>query len=102
MTQVSHAAAPPEMAVYVHASHVVRRTLVIGLTAFLTVVDLFVTKAVLPSLPNGYRVTAAGMSLPVNDSTHQLADDDTGDAFLSRSNDRRQGMLLRRRQLWIP
>ncbi len=32
MTQVFHAAASPEMAMHVHASHVVRRTLVIGLT----------------------------------------------------------------------
>ena len=69
MTQVFHAAASPEMAMHVHASHVVRRTLVIGLTAFLTVVDLFATQAILPSLTKAYHVTPAAMGLAVNAST---------------------------------
>ena len=37
---------------------VVLRSLVIGLTAFLTVVDLFATQAILPSLTRHYNVIA--------------------------------------------
>ena len=47
----------------------VRRTIVIGLIAFLTVVDLFATQAILPSLAQAYQVTPAAMSFAVNAST---------------------------------
>ena len=40
-----------------HPSGVLLRTVVIGLTAFLTVVDLFATQAILPSLARAYNVT---------------------------------------------
>jgi MFS transporter, YNFM family, putative membrane transport protein len=42
-----------------HSEGVVIRSLVIGLTAFLTVVDLFATRAILPSLARHYGVTPA-------------------------------------------
>ena len=44
------------------------RTLVIALTAFFTVVDLFATQAILPRLAHSYRVTPAAMSVAVNAS----------------------------------
>src|SRR5215813_8127488 len=46
-----------------HAPSVLLRTVVIGLTAFLTVVDLFATQAILPSLTRAYRVTPAAMAV---------------------------------------
>jgi hypothetical protein len=39
------------------------RTLVIGLTAFLTVVDLFATQAILPSLVKHYQVSRSPWAL---------------------------------------
>ena len=50
-----------------------RRTIIIGLIAFLTVVDLFATQAILPSLAQAYRVTPAAMSFAVNASTMGMA-----------------------------
>src|SRR5207247_9038219 len=102
MTQVFHAAASPEMAMHVHASHVVRRTLVIGLTAFLTVVDLFATQAILPSLTKAYHVTPAAMGLAVNASTLGMAIAGLAVAFFSRRIDRRLGILLSLTLLSIP
>ena len=52
-----------------HSEGVVVRSLVIGLTAFLTVVDLFATQAILPSLARHYHVTPAAMGFAVNAST---------------------------------
>ena len=102
MTQVSHAVVLPNTAVHAHASHVVRRTLVIGLTAFLTVVDLFATQAILPSLTKAYHVTPAAMGLAVNASTLGMAIAGLAVAFFSRSIDRRLGILLSLALLSIP
>jgi predicted MFS family arabinose efflux permease len=49
------------------------RSLVIGLTAFLTVVDLFATQAILPSLAKAYGVSPAAMGFAVNASTIGMA-----------------------------
>src|SRR5207247_9881208 len=102
MTQVFHAAASPEMAMHVHASHVVRRTLVIGLTAFLTVVDLFATQAILPTLARAYHVTPAAMGLAVNASTVGMAIAGLAVAFFSRRINRRAGILLSLAFLAVP
>src|SRR5882672_6262354 len=56
-----------------HSPGVVLRSVVIGLTAFLTVVDLFATQAILPSLTRHYGVTPAEMSFAVNASTFGMA-----------------------------
>ena len=45
------------------------RSLVIGLVAFLTVIDLFAAQAILPSLARAYNVAPAAMGLAVNAST---------------------------------
>ena len=49
------------------------RSFVIGLTAFLTVVDLFATQAILPSLAKAYQVTPAAIGFAVNASTIGMA-----------------------------
>jgi len=49
------------------------RTVVIALTAFFTVVDLFATQAILPMLVNAYGVTPSAMGMAVNASTLGMA-----------------------------
>lgn len=56
-----------------HSPGMVVRSLIIGLTAFLTVVDLFATQATLPSLTRHYNVTLAAMGFAVNASTMGMA-----------------------------
>src|SRR6266516_7551596 len=62
-----------QMEMHGHPSGVLLRTIVIGLTAFLTVVDLFATQAILPSLARAYQVTPAAMGFAVNSSTMGMA-----------------------------
>jgi YNFM family putative membrane transporter len=78
------------------------RMFVIGLTAFLTVVDLFATQAILPSLAKAYRVTPAAMSFAVNASTMGMAVAGLVVALLSRRIDRRKGILFSLILLAIP
>ena len=49
------------------------RILTAGLLAFLTVVDLFATQAILPALVRTYGTTPAAMSFAVNASTIGMA-----------------------------
>jgi predicted MFS family arabinose efflux permease len=60
-------------AMHGHSPGVARRSIVIGLTAFLTVVDLFATQAILPSLARHYQVTPAAMGFAVNATTMGMA-----------------------------
>jgi MFS transporter, YNFM family, putative membrane transport protein len=78
------------------------RTLVIGLTAFLTVVDLFATQAILPSLARAYQVGSAAMGLAVNSSTMGMAAAGLAVAFFSRRINRRRGILISLALLAIP
>jgi YNFM family putative membrane transporter len=78
------------------------RTLVIGLTAFLTVVDLFATQAILPSLVKAYQVSPAAMGFAVNASTMGMAVAGLAVAFFSRRIDRRRGILISLMLLSIP
>src|SRR5262249_21658016 len=82
--------------------HVVRRTVIIGLTAFLTVVDLFATQAILPSLAQHYRVTPAAMGFAVNASTMGMAVAGLTTAPVSQHINRRARNLLGRCVLAIP
>src|ERR1043166_6591861 len=81
---------------------VVLRSLVIGLTAFLTVVDLFATQAILPSLTRHYGVTPAAMGFAVNASTTGMAIAGLVVGFLSPDIDRKLGILLSLVLLAIP
>jgi YNFM family putative membrane transporter len=85
-----------------HSPGVVLRSLVIGLTAFLTVVDLFATQAILPSLTRHYGVTPAAMGFAVNASTMGMAIAGLVVGFFSPHIDRRLGILTSLVLLAIP
>ncbi len=78
------------------------RTLVIGLTAFLTLVDLFATQAILPSLTRHYGVTPAAMGFAVNAATIGMAVAGLVVAFFSPHIDRRRDILVSLAALAIP
>jgi MFS transporter, YNFM family, putative membrane transport protein len=80
----------------------VLRALTIGLTAFLTVVDLFATQAILPALTTAYGVSPAAMGFAVNASTIGMAAGGLGVALLGGPLDRRRGILLSLALLAIP
>src|SRR5690349_8884907 len=102
MSQMSAAMEISHMATHSDAARVLRRTIVIGLIAFLTVVDLFATQAILPSLTQAYQVTPAAMSFAVNASTMGMAIAGLTVAFFSRQIDRRIGILISLCVLAIP
>lgn len=85
-----------------HSPGLALRSLVIGLTAFLTVVDLFATQAILPSLTRHYGVTPAAMGFAVNASTFGMAVAGLVVGFLSPHINRRTGILLSLALLAIP
>ena len=68
--------------------------LVIGLIAFLTVVDLFATQAILPALAAAYAVGPAAMGLAVNASTLGMAVAGLAVALFGGGVDRRAGVLV--------
>jgi MFS transporter, YNFM family, putative membrane transport protein len=72
----------------------VLRALTIGVTAFLTVVDLFATQAILPPLATAYGVAPATMSLAVNACTMGMAAGGLAVALLGHRLDRRRGILF--------
>jgi MFS transporter, YNFM family, putative membrane transport protein len=78
------------------------RKLLIGLTAFLTVVDLFATQAILPSLRVHYGVTPAAMSVAVNASTIGMAIAGVLAALFSARIDRRRGIVASLAILAVP
>ncbi|MFM9846263.1 MAG: MFS transporter [Hyphomicrobiaceae bacterium] len=78
------------------------RELVIGLMAFLTVVDLFATQAILPSLVRHYQVTPAAMGFAVNASTMGMAVSGLLVALFARRIDRRWGILVSLALLAVP
>jgi MFS transporter, YNFM family, putative membrane transport protein len=84
------------------ASGVFVREAVIGLTAFLTVVDLFATQAILPSLVRHYQVSPAAMGFAVNASTMGMAISGLLVSFFSRRIDRGLGILLSLGLLAVP
>ena len=102
MTELSPAVAAPEVEAHAHSTGAVLRFIVIALTAFLTVVDLFATQAILPSLTKHYGVTPAAMGFAVNASTMGMAVSGLAVGYFSRSIDRRMGILLSLLVLSIP
>jgi predicted MFS family arabinose efflux permease len=78
------------------------RSLVIGSTAFLTLVDLFATQAILPSLAAAYGVGPAAMGLAVNAATLGMALAGLAVAFFSRRIDRRRGVMVSLAALAMP
>ena len=78
------------------------RALLVGLTAFLTVVDLFATQAILPALTRAYGTTPAVMSFAVNASTIGMAISGLTMALFGHRVDRRLGILLSLALLSVP
>jgi YNFM family putative membrane transporter len=102
MTDLTAQIKTEAMEMHGHSPGVVLRSLVIGLTAFLTVVDLFATQAILPSLTRHYNVTPAAMGVAVNASTFGMAVAGLVIGFLSPHIDRRLGILTSLALLAIP
>lgn len=78
------------------------RFMIIAVTAFLTLVDLFATQAILPELTHHYGVTPAAMGTAVNASTLGMAVAGLAVAYFSSAIDRRIGILLSLAVLAIP
>lgn len=78
------------------------RNFLIAVAAFLTLVDLFATQAILPALAKGYGVSPAAMGLAVNASTLGMAVGALAVAFFNRRIDRRVGIAASLALLAIP
>jgi predicted MFS family arabinose efflux permease len=102
MSDASYVHAAPQYQATHPSAGALLRTLVIGLIAFLTVVDLFATQAILPSLTRAYRVSPAMMSFAVNASTIGMAVAGLAVAMVSRRINRRQGIWVSLVLLSIP
>jgi len=102
MTDLSASIKPTAMMMDEHSPGLALRSLVIGLTAFLTVVDLFATQAILPSLTRHYGVTPAAMGFAVNASTFGMATASLVVGFFSPRINRRTGILLSLTLLAVP
>ena len=70
------------------------RDAVIAAMAFLTLVDLFATQAILPSLAAHYGASAAQTGLAVNATTLGMANTSLGVALFSGRIDRRKGVVF--------
>ena len=75
---------------------------IVGLIAFLTVVDLFAAQAILPSLAQAYGVTPAAMGLAVNASTLGMAVAGLAVAAFGARLDRRTGIVASLTLLAVP
>ena len=102
MTQSATTLEAAAMQMHAHSSGSLQRTVVIGSTAFLTVVDLFATQAILPSLTRAYGVSPAAMGFAVNSSTIGMAVAGLALSLFSTHLDRRMGILLSLVALSIP
>jgi MFS transporter, YNFM family, putative membrane transport protein len=102
MTQAAPVMGSMPMAIHSHSSEVLVRSVVICLTAFLTVVDLFATQAILPTLARAYNVSPAAMGFAVNASTMGMAVAGLAVALFAQRIDRRLGILVSLALLSIP
>src|SRR6266481_1578075 len=102
MTDISAEMKSEDIEMRGHSPGAALRSFVIGLTAFLTVVDLFATQAILPSLTRHYNVTPAAMGFAVNASTMGMAVAGLVVGFFSQHIDRRLGILLSLVVLAVP
>ncbi|GLS38276.1 MFS transporter [Mesorhizobium tianshanense] len=75
---------------------------IIAVIAFLTLVDLFATQAILPSLVIKFGVSRATMGFAVNASTFGMAVAGIGVALFGRNLDRRNGIWISLAVLAIP
>ncbi len=85
-----------------HHAQETLRTAVTGLIGFLTLVDLFATQAILPSLASAYGVSPAAMGFAVNASTMGMAASGLLVGLVSRHLPRRRGIWISLALLAIP
>jgi predicted MFS family arabinose efflux permease len=78
------------------------RSLVVGVIGFLTLVDLFATQAILPTLARTYDVAPSAIGLAVNACTIGMAVSCLGVALISGRLNRRQGIWISLALLSIP
>src|SRR4051794_36623345 len=102
MTEISAGMNSEALEMDARSPGVALRSLIIGLTAFLTVVDLFATQAILPSLTRHYNVTPGAMGFAVNASTMGMAVAGLLVGFFSQHIDRRRGILISLAILAVP
>jgi MFS family permease len=80
----------------------VARLIAIGVVSFLTLVDLFATQAILPSLAAAYKVSPGTMGSAVNLCTLGMAISGLGVALLNHRIGRRKGVVLSLALLTLP
>lgn len=81
---------------------VIRRSTMVALIAFLTLIDLFGSQALLPTLVEVYGVTPAAMGFAVNASTIGMAMASLVVAVFARKIDRKRGIWMCLALLSIP
>jgi predicted MFS family arabinose efflux permease len=86
----------------VGASSHATQTAIIALTAFLTLVDLFATQALLPALAQRYAVSPSAMGVAVNACTLGMAVSSLAVALVSSRIERRSGIWISLALLAIP
>src|SRR6478752_3151625 len=102
MTQAAPVMDSTPMDMHGHPSRVLLRTIVIGLTAFLTVVALSSKKKTLTTLARAYNVSPAAMGFAVNASTMGMAVAGLAVALFAQRIDRCLGILVSLALLSIP
>jgi len=102
MSQVEAHAVEMPPASHATIAHDSFRFVLIATIAFLTLVDLFATQAILPSLARKYDVSPATMGVAVNASTFGMAVAGLLIAFFGRELDRRNGIWISLAVLAIP
>jgi predicted MFS family arabinose efflux permease len=85
-----------------HLSGALRRSLTVGMIGFLTLVDLFATQAILPSLAQAYGVSPSAIGVAANASTIGMAVAGLLAGALGGRVDRRRGVWLSLAFLSLP
>src|SRR5687768_3758293 len=91
-----------EMMIHHASPGALRRSVTIGLIGFLTLVDLFATQAILPSLATLYGVSPAEIGVAANASTIGMAIAGLAAGALGQKLERRAGIWLSLALLSIP
>ena len=102
MNQTSPALETAEYAELSRRAATLFRSIIIGLTAFLSLVDLFATQSILPSLAHHYGVSPAAMGFASNVSAFGMAISGLAIGYFSSRIDRRLGILVSLVLLAIP
>jgi YNFM family putative membrane transporter len=102
MAQAHSLASPKQSMAMARERVALWRSVIIGVIGFLTLVDLFATQAILPSLAKAYAVSPAAIGFAVNASTIGMAVSCLGVALLSRHLNRSLGIWISLALLAIP